>query len=79
MERENNIEVITIEILGVVVFLTFFFAKIFDKIDWSWWWVFSPLWIPIALVLIIILVGSFLYLISIIYKLIKYTYDKNNN
>lgn len=79
MERENNIEVITVEILGVIVFLIFFFAKIFDKIDWSWWWIFSPLWIPIALVLTIILVGSFLYLISIIYKLIKYKYDKNNN
>ena len=44
---------------AVIVFLAFFFAKIFDKIDWSWWWVFSPLWIPatfyITVVLIIII------------------------
>ena len=46
--------------LAVIVFLAFFFAKIFDKIDWSWWWVFSPLWIPaifcILVVIIIVLI-----------------------
>lgn len=24
--------------------------KLCDKIDWSWWWVLSPLWAPWALV-----------------------------
>ena len=42
--------------LAVIVFLAFFFAKIFDKIDWSWWWVFSPLWVPILLVIISLLI-----------------------
>ena len=42
--------------LSVVVFLAFFFAKIYDKIDWSWWWVFSPLWIPLTLVVIVLLI-----------------------
>ena len=42
--------------LAVVVFLAFFFAKIFDKIDWSWWWVFSPLWIPASICLIILII-----------------------
>ena len=42
--------------LSVIVFLAFFCAKIFDKIDWSWWWVFSPLWIPAALVIIALIV-----------------------
>lgn len=23
--------------------------KLIDKIDWSWWWVLSPLWISAAL------------------------------
>ena len=39
-----------------IVFLAFFFAKIYDKIDWSWWWVFSPLWIPAALIIVVLLV-----------------------
>lgn len=44
--------------LTVIIFLAFFFAKIFDKIDWSWWWVFSPIWIPtlISMVLIILII-----------------------
>ena len=42
--------------LSVIVFLAFFFAKIYDKIDWSWWWVFSPLWIPATLVIIALIV-----------------------
>ena len=42
--------------VAVIVFLAFFFAKIYDKIDWSWWWVFSPLWIPAALVIIALIV-----------------------
>ena len=42
--------------VAVIVFLAFFLAKIFDKIDWSWWWVFSPLWIPLALCLIIFVI-----------------------
>lgn len=28
--------------------------KLTDHIDWSWWWVLSPLWISAALVLTII-------------------------
>jgi hypothetical protein len=24
--------------------------KLTDNIDWSWWWVTSPLWIPALLV-----------------------------
>ena len=42
--------------LAVIVFLAFFFAKIYDKIDWSWWLVFSPLWVPILLVIIFLLI-----------------------
>ena len=43
--------------LSVIIFLAFFFAKIYNKIDWSWWWVFSPLWIP-ALICLIILIKN---------------------
>ena len=66
---EGKIEKINISLVGVlnvVVFLAFFFAKIFDKIDWSWWWVFSPLWIPFAIIVIICLIVALLYLAAII-------------
>ena len=29
----------------LAVFLT---LKLTDQIDWSWWWVLAPLWIPVA-------------------------------
>ena len=57
METTNkNIQFGCVTPLSVIVFLAFFFAKIYDKIDWSWWWVFSPLWIPLALCLIIFII-----------------------
>ena len=46
--------------------IVFFIAKIFDKIDWSWWWIFSPLWIPISIILGILVVIGLIYLGTII-------------
>jgi hypothetical protein len=39
--------------LGTVLAIVFMVLKLTDNIDWSWWWVFSPIWIPIALVFVI--------------------------
>ena len=30
------------------LFLVFLALKLAGKIDWSWWWVFAPLWVPVA-------------------------------
>lgn len=57
--------------LTVIIFLAFFFAKIYDKIDWSWWWVFSPLWIPAAIILFILLILGLIYLSALIISLWK--------
>jgi hypothetical protein len=35
--------------LGVLT-IVFVVLKLLDKIDWSWWWVLSPLWIPFVAV-----------------------------
>ena len=45
-----------IEIPGIVPVLftlLFMYLKLTNQIDWSWWWVFSPFWIPISAILII--------------------------
>jgi hypothetical protein len=42
------------DILGVV-FIT---LKITHYIDWSWWWVTSPFWLPIAVLLFLALIGG---------------------
>ncbi|KKL14027.1 hypothetical protein LCGC14_2519900 [marine sediment metagenome] len=37
--------------IGFVGLLTILFValKLTNFIDWSWWWVLSPLWIPVAI------------------------------
>lgn len=35
-----------------LLFLGFLIAKVTGVIDWSWWWVTSPLWLPFALVIV---------------------------
>ena len=41
-----------------LLFVIFLVLKLTDNIDWSWWWVTSPLWIPLAICGAIALVGS---------------------
>ena len=66
MENNKKITIGCLSPLTVIIFLAFFFAKIFDKIDWSWWWVFSPLWIPFAFLVVIIAIICLITLISFI-------------
>ena len=39
--------------LGTILFLIFLVLKLTNYIDWSWWWVTAPLWIPIVMIGII--------------------------
>ena len=76
METENK--KITFKLatpITLIIFILFFLAKIFDKIDWSWWWVFSPLWMPFAFVLLFV-IGWILAIV--ITALIDYLYDKKS-
>jgi hypothetical protein len=53
--------------LGVVLFLIFMVLKLTNTIDWSWWWVTSPLWIPLALAAAILgIVGLIAFIIYLI-------------
>ena len=36
--------------------IVFIILKLTDVIDWSWWWVLSPIWI--SLILVAVLVGG---------------------
>lgn len=44
--------------IGFTGLLTVLFIglKLTNVINWSWWWVLSPLWIDFALIIIIIIV-----------------------
>ncbi len=47
---------------GTVLFLVFLILKLTGNIDWSWWWVTSPLWIPLALGVVVMgILGLIIY------------------
>ena len=48
--------------LPTLLFIVFLILKLIGNIDWSWWWVTSPLWIPIAVAL------AFIVLVMILNK-----------
>jgi len=44
------------QFLLIGVFLIFLTLKLCGVIDWSWWWVTAPLWIPFALGMVLLIV-----------------------
>ena len=53
MSNEKSSSGIGFTGLLTIVFIT---LKLTHYIDWSWWWVLSPLWIGLAIALLIILI-----------------------
>lgn len=51
--------------LGGCLFLLFTGLKLTGYIDWSWWWVTSPLWLPLAMLLacgaVVVVIGIVIY------------------
>lgn len=40
--------------LGEVILVVFIILKLTKVIDWSWWWVLSPAWIGLIVVILIL-------------------------
>ena len=76
-QNDNTSMHFTTTLLTIFVVL-----KLTDNIDWSWWWVLSPLWIPIGLaLLVVILVGinNFITNITKLNQKHKHENNKRNN
>lgn len=43
--------------------VVFIVLKLTDNIDWSWWWVLAPTWIPLAAVVGFLIIALFIALI----------------
>ena len=56
---------------GSLLLLTFIILKLVGVIDWSWWWVLSPIWIPVVLLMAVLI------LLFVVYRIIKYFRLKN--
>ena len=52
-----------------LLFLVFLTLKLTNVINWSWWWVTAPLWIPSVIIIgIIALLGVVAFIIETILK-----------
>ena len=67
--KNNNYEYNGVSFLSIL-FLVFLVLKLTNVIDWSWWWVTAPLWIPI--IIFLCFVGG----LYAFYQILKY-YNKN--
>lgn len=51
--------------LASVLTIVFVVLKLCGVIDWSWWWVLSPIWISLGLTLVIVIVVFVVSLIMV--------------
>ena len=56
--------------LAGILTIIFVFLRAFNVIDWSWWWVFSPLWISAAIGIGLLIIIGLIYLIAAIIDII---------
>ncbi len=56
MSEKNNSKKGGIGFVGLLTIL-FIALKLLGKISWSWVWVLSPLWIPVAVSIILIIIA----------------------
>jgi hypothetical protein len=40
-----------------ILFLIFMTLKLAGFINWSWWWVTSPIWIPFVSVMVLVIIA----------------------
>ena len=54
MSRINNKQTVTTSFpIASILAIVFVVLKLTNNVDWSWWWVLSPLWIPLAIIAIL--------------------------
>jgi uncharacterized protein (DUF983 family) len=52
-----------ISLLGMLTIL-FIGLKLTHNIEWSWWWVLSPTWVPLAIILMIFMIMLVAFIVS---------------
>ena len=50
--------------LAEVLFIVFLVLKLTGNVDWAWWWVTSPLWVPYSFLVVLWIIYGFLSAIS---------------
>ena len=53
--------------LSGILFIVFLVLKLTGNIDWSWFWVTSPLWIPIGIAVSLFFIVVFVIILLLIF------------
>jgi hypothetical protein len=60
-----------------LMFLIFLTLKLTGHITWSWWWIFAPLWGPVAVVATVALIcGIVALLVACFAAVVAYVIDE---
>ena len=51
-----------------LLFLVFLVLKLCNVIDWSWWWVTSPIWIVVGIALLSGIIATIYYVAKSIFR-----------
>ena len=63
----NNNKVVVHSPICMILFIVFLVLKLTNVINWSWWWVTAPLWIPVSIAIVLLLIAiAILGIIAII-------------
>ena len=54
--NDNNIKVVVNMPFCTILFIVFLVLKLTNVIGWSWWWITAPLWIPVSIMLIVLVI-----------------------
>ena len=61
-----------------IVFIIFLIQKLAGLISWSWWWVTSPLWLPLVGILsVVAVIGLLVSILIVIEHLLKHKTQEN--
>lgn len=42
----------------ILLLVIFVLLKLFKVVTWSWWWIFCPLWLPIVISVVLIVINK---------------------
>ena len=57
MNKDSSVSVAGGSVFPSLLAVLFIGLKLLKVIDWSWWWVLSPIWIPLILTVLIVLIA----------------------
>jgi hypothetical protein len=46
------------------VFIVFLILKLTHVIDWSWWWVTAPVWMPLGIAAVLLCIAGFIVIMK---------------